>query len=371
MRDKARRYNRVVNVTIVGAGIVGCASAYELARRGCRVELVDMRPPGGGATHASAGILAPHIEGQIEAVLRLGVASLAMYPEFVERVGGDGGTSIEFRRCGTLQVSQSDREAERLELDSERLARLGVRHELAIAREVRRLVSAIDPNVRSALLIPEHGYVRVSDLLGSLLSAAAGRITIRRSRVFALEPHSSGVRVRTEQGDVYGDAVVLAAGTWSAVLAVPPLPVRPIRGQLVELKCPTQPFSPIVCGESCYMVPWCSGSVLVGATSEDAGFDETIADDATHRLIASARQLAPGLARAAISDVRVGLRPATPDGLPVIGRSLTMPHVVYATGHYRHGILLAPLTARLVADVVMQEPADPLLELVRPSRFGL
>ena len=88
-------------------------------------------------------------------------------------------------------------------------------------------------------------------------------------------------------------------------------------------------------------------------------------------MIASARQLAPGLARAAISDVRVGLRPATPDGLPVIGRSLTMPHVVYATGHYRHGILLAPLTARLVADVVMQEPADPLLELVRPSRFGL
>jgi glycine/D-amino acid oxidase-like deaminating enzyme len=223
----------------------------------------------------------------------------------------------------------------------------------------------------SALLIPEHGYVRVADLIAGLVSSFTGRISFRRGRVLALEPQATGVRVRTDSAVTTADMLVLAAGAWSGPLARPALPVRPVRGQVVELQCGVRPFSRILWDESCYMVPWCNGSVLVGATSEDAGFDETIVDDATRRLTGAAHQLAPALAGARVSAVRVGLRPATPDELPVIGRSSTMPHVIYATGHYRHGILLAPLTARLVADLVTGEPPHPLLGLVQPSRRTL
>jgi glycine oxidase len=360
-----------VNVTIVGAGIIGCASAYALARRGCHVHVIDMRAPGRGATHASAGILAPYIEGQIDAVLRLGVASLAMYPEFVERVSRDAGRELEFRRCGTLQVARSREEHERLAATAERLATLGVTYELTAGDAARRLEPALDGQVVSALLIPEHGYVRVNDMLSALVSAAGGRVTFHTGHVRAVESGASGVAVRLASGDQHADVLVVAAGSWSASLSVPPVPVKPIRGQIVELQFAQRPFSRVVWGESCYMVPWCDGTVLVGATAEDAGFDESIAPGATRSLIDAAGQLVPAAASAAVRDVRVGLRPATPDELPVIGRSSTMPHVLYATGHYRHGILMAPLTAELVADVVMDEQPDALLDLVRPARFAL
>lgn len=360
-----------MNVTIVGAGIIGCASAYELARRGCHVDVIDMRAPGRGATHASAGILAPYIEGQIDAVLRLGVASLAMYPEFVERVSRDVGRELEFRRCGTLQVARSQVEHERLVDAAERLSALGVTYELIARDAARRLEPAIDEHVVSALLTPEHGYVRVNDMLAALTSADGGHVTFHTGHVRAIESGASGVTVETAVGDRRADVLVIAAGSWSASLSVPPVPVKPIRGQIVELQFAQRPFTRVVWGESCYMVPWCDGTVLVGATAEDAGFDESITPVATRSLTDAAQQLVPAIASAPVRDVRVGLRPATPDELPVIGRSSTMPHVVYATGHYRHGILMAPLTATLVADIVMDERPDALLDLVRPARFAL
>jgi glycine oxidase len=360
-----------VNVTIVGAGIIGCASAYELARRGCHVDVIDMRAPGRGATHASAGILAPYIEGQIEPVLRLGIASLAMYPDFVERVSRDAGRELEFRRCGTLQAARTGEEHERLAAAAERLSALGVTCELTSGDAARRLEPAIDEQILSALVIPEHGYVRVSDMMAALVSAGGGRVAFHAGQVREVESGASGVTLQMATGDRYADILVIAAGSWSSSLSVPAVPVKPIRGQIVELRFPQRPFSRVVWGESCYMVPWCDGTVLVGATAEDAGFDESVVPDATRRLIGAARRLVPAAADATVHDVRVGLRPSTPDELPVIGRSSTMPRVVYATGHYRHGILMAPLTAKLLADIVMDERPDPLLDLVRPARFAL
>jgi glycine oxidase len=294
-----------------------------------------------------------------------------MYAEFVERVGSDSGQPIEFRRCGTLQVARTAAEHDGLEVLAGRLSERGVQHEIAVGADVRRLEPAVAAEAVSALLIPEHGYVRVADLLAALVASFPDRISFRRGRVVALEPQPSGVRVRTDNDVTTADMLVVAAGAWSGPLAIPALPVRPVRGQVVELQCGVRPFSRILWDESCYMVPWCNGSVLVGATSEDVGFDETVVADATRRLTGAAQQLVPALAAARVSGVRVGLRPATPDELPVIGRSSTMPHVVYATGHYRHGILLAPLTATLVADLVTGASPHPLLGLVQPSRFTL
>jgi glycine oxidase len=151
----------------------------------------------------------------------------------------------------------------------------------------------------------------------------------------------------------------------------PAPPVRPVRGQLVELRLPQPALSHVVWGSDCYLVPWQDGRVLVGATMEDVGFDERVTADGVRQLVDSAVHLVPTLGAATFADARAGLRPATADELPIIGASTTMRGVIYATGHYRNGILLAPLTATLVADLVVAGRERPELALVRPDRFGL
>jgi glycine/D-amino acid oxidase-like deaminating enzyme len=161
------------------------------------------------------------------------------------------------------------------------------------------------------------------------------------------------------------DAVVVATGAWAGD------PVRPIRGQLVHLRFDAPPVDRVIWGNRCYAVPWRDGSLLVGATVEDVGFDESSTPDAVRNLSVAAAELIPAARGARIASVRVGLRPETPDGLPLVGRSSTMPSVFFATGHYRTGVLLAPLTARLVADLVLHGREDPLLALLSPGRLGL
>jgi len=170
---------------------------------------------------------------------------------------------------------------------------------------------------------------------------------------------------------VESDAVVLAAGSWSSRIAPLAPPVRPIRGQLLHLHFNERPLSRVVWGTDCYLVPWRNGALLVGATVEDVGYDESATADGVTRLLGASAELITGVPKARFETVRVGLRPGTPDELPLIGPSSTMPGVYYATGHYRNGVLLSPLTAKLVADLVLQGKCDPDLDLVRPDRFGL
>ena len=148
-------------------------------------------------------------------------------------------------------------------------------------------------------------------------------------------------------------------------------PVRPVRGQLLHLHFDRRPLGRVVWGTDCYLVPWRDGSLLVGATVEEVGFDETATAGGVKRLLESSAELLTNTPDARFEAVRVGLRPGTPDELPLIGPSSTMPGVYYATGHYRNGVLLTPLTAKLVADLVLEGRQDPNLELVRPDRFGL
>ena len=166
---------------------------------------------------------------------------------------------------------------------------------------------------------------------------------------------------------------MVAAGSWSGhidIEGIPPLPVRPIRGQLLQLASDAPALNRIVWGPRCYLVPVSSGSILVGATVEDAGFDERTTVAGVRDLLDSACDLVPHLWQATFVGARVGLRPATADEMPIIGRSAKMPGLVYATGHYRNGVLLAPLTARAVADLVLDNRDDPLLTAASPQRFG-
>jgi glycine oxidase len=170
------------------------------------------------------------------------------------------------------------------------------------------------------------------------------------------------------------DAVVLAAGSWSGGVPMPPAPiapVRPVRGQLLQLKFSRPPLARIVWGAGGYLVPWEDGHLLVGATVEEVGFEESVTPEGVAELLARAAALLPDAAAATCEGARAGLRPATPDELPIVGASAALPGVYYATGHYRNGVLLAPLTAAIIADLVVDGREHEDAVAVRPSRLGL
>ncbi|HWN83716.1 MAG TPA: glycine oxidase ThiO [Vicinamibacterales bacterium] len=371
-----------MNVTVVGAGIIGCAAAYELARRGARVRVVDPRPPGQGATRATAGMLAPYIEGHVSSLLQLGVRSLALYDEFIERVSAESGTGIEYERCGTLQVAAAGAEAVRLAALARELADAGVVHRMFDSEEARRLEPQL-AHVHRALLIPSHGYVLAAALVESLVAAATKRgVVFETATVTQVDSTASGTCVLTSNGRLEGDAAVLAAGSWSPLIAVraglqaAPAQVarpavRPLRGQLLQLEVEEPIARHVVWAPGCYLVPLRDGSVLVGATVENAGFDERPTAGGVRGLLNAATTWFPALENAVFRGVRVGLRPGTDDELPIVGPSATMPRVFHATGHFRSGVLLAPLTASLVADLVVDGREGPGMELMRPARVGL
>ena len=364
-----------MRVTVVGAGIVGCAVAFELATRGVHVRVVDRRGSGLGATSASAGILAPHIEGHSASLLRLGVCSLDQYDAFLERVARDTDRPIEYRRTGTLQVAHGEDEARELDQLAGTLRGRGVPYSLLDARETRHAEPGLGDGVRAGLIVPQHGYVRAATLITALVDAGARRgVTMTRGEVRAISDTRGSPAVTTADETIAGDAVVIAAGSWSGEIAMTPAvppPVRPVRGQLVQLRLTAPPISHIVWGSKAYLVPWQDGSVLVGATVEDVGFDERVTVAGIRHLLDSGAELVPRLDSAIFEEARAGLRPGTSDELPIIGPSSTMRGVYYATGHYRSGVLLAPLTAIMTADFLVDGRERPEAQLVRPDRFGL
>jgi glycine oxidase len=364
-----------VKVAIAGAGIVGCAIAYELAARGASVRVFDPRGVGRGATHASAGILAPGIEGHSADLRRLLVESFRRYDGFVSRLRAETGCPIEYDRAGTLQVALDDEEVAVLAAEAAGLRADGLSGELLSGSAAAKMEPALGGSVAGALLVREHGYVAVGELLAAVTRAAeAHGATFVVDRVMAVQAGETGARVVTATQTIESDAAIVAAGSWSSEIAgagLRPAPVRPIRGQILRLRHKPRAASRVIWGRRGYIVPWVDGTVLVGATSEDVGFDERATSGGVQELLNAGLELLPALERATFDEVLVGLRPMTCDELPVIGASSRVPRVFLATGHYRSGILLAPLTASLVADLVLEGREGAELMLTHPARVGL
>jgi glycine oxidase len=364
------------DVVIVGAGMIGCAVAYELARRGVSVNIIDDRAAGMGATQASAGILAPFIESRDPGpLLELTARSLELFDTFVDRVGSVSGVAIPYKRTGTLDVASSEESFGRLAALAAALSARGVATELLDRRSVREREPHLADDVAGGLLIPCHGYVSATDLTKALVAAARrhGAQVVERGRVRRIVRADGDLKIETDRGSLTANAVVIAAGSWSSQIAIDgaiSLPVRPVRGQLLRLGWTGSPLSRVIWGERCYLVPWDDGTLLVGATVEEAGFDERTTVAGVRDLIEAAAELVPSAWTASFQSARAGLRPASPDELPILGRSSVLPNVMYATGHFRNGILLAPLTAKLIADALLEQADDPLLKLTRPDRFG-
>jgi glycine oxidase len=366
----------VAEVVIQGAGIIGCAVAYELARRGARVTVIEAREPGQGATQASAGVLAPFIEALEETPLqRLCVESLGMYDAFVDRVRQTSGMNIEYRRTGSLEVALDEAEAEQLQAAAKALAGKKVRAELLGAADAISHEPSLAPATVGALFVPEHGYVAAPALTQALAMAARAhgadfRTRTRVERV-AADGKDGGLRVDTSSGAIAADAVVCATGSWAGDAVQAGIPIRPVRGQMLYLRwrAETPPPSRVIWGSRCYLVPWTDGTLLVGATMEEVGFVEQTTVAGVRTLLDAAHELLPDTQSAEFLQARVGLRPATSDSLPVIGEWDDLPNFYFAAGHYRNGILLAPLTAHMIADAVLDKRRHPMMSTTSPARF--
>ncbi|MEX2270742.1 MAG: FAD-dependent oxidoreductase [Vicinamibacterales bacterium] len=371
-----------MQIGIIGAGIIGCAIAHELASRGAKVTVFERRGVARGASWASAGVLAPWIEAgharkrsgvsgapratepggvqgapptEEDPLLEMCARSLALYDDFVDRVRADGGAAFDYARAGTLEAAFTEDQAAALRRTAQALASHGVRAAWLDRHDARALEPALGGGVLGGLRIDEHGFVEMPGLVDAVSVAARMRGAAFHSPVdiTKIEPAPAGkVRIHAAGTTHTFDHLVIAAGSWANRLKAGGPSIRPVKGQLVRLKFDAAPATRVLWSEGCYMVPWRDGTLLVGATVEDAGYDERPTAAAVTSLLDAAAALLPATRDAGFVDVRAGLRPAPADGggLPHIGAAPALANVTIATGHFRNGVLLAPLTAKLVAD---------------------
>ena len=316
---------------VIGGGLIGLSVAWRAAQRGARVAVAEMGRIGSGASHVAAGMLAPVAEVEFgdtgRQLLDLSLRSLERWPAFAEELG----VGLRF---GSLLVARDGDEAEALERELAFRRELGLGVERLRPSEARRREPALAPALRLALDVPGDASVDPRRVVDALIAACrAAGVELRE-----------GERVDALPDD--GTQVVVATGAWTAQL-LPGVPVRPVKGQLLRLRDPRGPglVERVLRFEGGYLVPRDDGAYVLGATMEERGFDTTVTAGGVYELLRDAHELVPGLSELVIEEALAGLRPGTPDNLPIVEER---DGVLVATGHGRNGVLLAPLTAELV-----------------------
>jgi glycine oxidase len=344
-----------VKIVVVGGGIIGCATAYELARAGCAVTLLERATPGAEASGAAAGMLVPLGDSAPSPFEELAIASWRLYPRVAEELREQTGIDVEHVTRGTIYPLFT--------IEDARLAEARAAHHLGKefgievwdAGEVREHEPTLGPKVQGAMFVRGDHWVNNQRLVVAYAQAAvAAGVALRSgvsvSRVVVERGRVQGVVADGERVD--GDVVLLAAGAWTAPLVASFggwLPVEPKRGQMVALTHVPPVLHHCVHAEEVYLVPRPSGELLVGATVERVGFQGAVTARAIAGLLAAAIELVPPLGDLAISRTWFGFRPWAPDGLPVLGPWPGVEGLWVATAHFRNGILLAPITARLMS----------------------
>ncbi|MFI1966677.1 glycine oxidase ThiO [Streptomyces pathocidini] len=372
------------DVLVIGGGIIGLVTAWRAAQRGMRVAVADPEP-GGGAAQVAAGMLAAVTElhyGE-EALLGLNLASAARYPAFAAELAEASGQDVGYRACGALAVAlDADDRAHLRELHALQL-RHGLDAQWLTGRECRRLEPMLAPGVRGGLRVNGDHQVDPRRLTAALVTACerAGVTLVRRAaaRLSAARARASGV-VLDDGTEVAAGQVVLAAGSGSGRLAGVPEevlpPVRPVKGQVLRLRVPAAyaPFlsrtvRAVVRGGHIYLVPRENGELVVGATSEEMGWDTTVTAGGVYELLRDAHELLPGITELPLVETGAGLRPGSPDNAPLMGPT-ALPGLHLATGHYRNGVLLAPVTGDAMAEVLATGELPGEARAFSPRRFG-
>lgn len=354
------------DVAVIGGGAIGLAVAWRAAQRGYRVCVLERGALGAGASSVAAGMLAPVTEadaGEL-ALLALGLRSVRAWPSFAAELEQAAGIDPGLRRSGALVVARDRDEAESLERELALRLDMGLDVQRLLPSAARRLEPALAPSVRLALDVPgDHSADPRSLVLALAQAARRAGATLRTGALVERVEHGRDRRVTgvgLAGGEVVqAERVVLAAGAWSgAIGGLPRIPLRPVKGQILRLRDPAHHgpgrglLERIVRFEGGYLVPRGDGRYVLGATMEERGFDTTVTAGGLYELLRDAGELVPGVHEMAIEEVSAGLRPATPDNAPVLGRAEELAGLHWATGHHRNGILLAPVTADIVVDAL-------------------
>jgi glycine oxidase len=382
-RHVLHQHQRSFDVAVVGGGVIGLAVAWRAQQRGLRTVLLERGALAGGASHVAAGMLAPVSEARLaeRALLELGRASAAGYPGFVEELAEASGRDPGYRRCGTLAVARDRDEAEALERELAERQALGLPVERLLASEARRREPALAPTLRLALAIPDDHAIDPRRLCAALATAfeRAGGVVHEHAPVARIALSDDGERVEgVELGGaerVHADRVVIAAGAWAGALDGLPeharIPLRPVKGQIMRLRDPAGAglLTHVIRMQPGYLVPRGDGRYVLGATMEEQDFDTSVSAGGVFELLRDATELVPGIAELAIEELQAGLRPGTPDNAPVLGPG-AVAGLHWAAGHFRHGILLAPITGELLAASLTGEPLPALAASFGAARFG-
>ncbi len=365
------------DVAIVGGGAIGVSIAFELAAENLRVVVLDRQQPGQEASWAAAGMLSPAPDSPRDIPLvPLGRESLRLYPRFIAAVEDASGKSTSYAREGAIELFLSPRgEAER-DREAAEYRRLGLAAEAISLSEAREREKSFTPDARAALWFPEEGTVEPRLLMGALLSAAQNSGVAIRSdcRVTSLicEHNRTGVVAGGEK--IEAAHVVVAAGCFSGEVAngaghlARLLPTQPVRGQMLALRSASFRLDRVLRSERGYLVPRRDGRIVAGSTKEEAGFEKRVTAGGMRKVLDAAIELCPALAVAEIVETWSGLRPGTPDDLPILGPT-DIEGLLIATGHYRNGILLTPVTAKLVREWIVRGRTDFDATAFSPLRF--
>jgi glycine oxidase len=360
------------DVVVIGAGIIGCAIARAVARSGSSVIVLERRAVGAESSGAAAGMLGVQGETEDEVMLRLGARSRALFPGLLQALREETGREVEFWSSGTLFLAFGEEDRHGLEarrrwqrtagFDSEWLDRAA-----ALALEPR-----LHPRLEGAVLFRADARVDNRALTHALAQSAARAGAAFHSAESARSLVLDGGRVggvETDQHRIACDVVVNAAGAWAGRLpGGTPIPIRPVRGQIVVVQDAKPPFRHAIYSPRGYAVARRDGRVLLGSTREEAGFEKRVTAAGVAKIVRSGLELAPALAELPLREFWSGLRPASVDGRPVIGEDPSVPGHYFACGHFRNGVLLAPLTAEIVDDLIRGRARSDIGPL-RPERF--
>ncbi len=368
------------DAVIVGGGVIGLCCAWRLAQSGAKTVVLDCAEPPAGATRVAAGMLAPIGElafGEPE-LLRMTIAAAELYPDFIAELEAAAELSTGYARHGALHIALDRDEASELRRVHDLQCSLGLGAEWLPPRRCRELEPGLTPSFNGGVHAPDEAAVDPRRMTAALLTALAGVGVEVRSGTDVVAPLLAGERlegVRTGSGEeLLASHVILATGAWAGAEGWLPEgarpPVRPVKGEILELRSADgqPPCERIVASERVYLVPRPDGRLIVGATTAERGFDATVTAGGVHELLREAYRLLPDVAEMELVESMAGLRPGTPDNLPLIGPG-ALDGLILACGHYRNGILLAPLTGEAVADLIATGELPDSVAPANPERL--
>ncbi|GIU82865.1 MAG: glycine oxidase ThiO [Acidobacteria bacterium] len=367
-------------ILIVGAGIIGLSIARALRKEGVgRIKIIERKKTGKEASFAAAGMLAPHVEAERkDAFFKFCAESNKLYNEFVSEIFDETGIDVEFRANGIVYLAFTEDDLKKLKHRYEWQSKAKIKVEFLQAHEIRRIEPFVSPDVLAGLIYPEDGQVENRKLLAALerFLRSSGIEILQDTEITNLIARNSKIEaVETKKGErIFADVVILASGAWTSLIrlnnqSLTLSEIKPIRGQMIAFRTTKKFFEHVLYSPRGYVVPREDGRILVGATVEDVGFNKEVTNFGVDFLSDVGLEISPSLSNLKISEKWAGLRPMSSDGLPVLGEFPEVKNLFIATGHYRNGILLAPITAKVIAEKITKNVDSEYLRLFSPSRF--